>query len=73
MMDGLGPVLYLVGHVILMPMIGYACASGKNRGGLGAILGLLFGPLGIIIALLLPPGRRPRPRYEYGRNGVRIR
>jgi hypothetical protein len=36
-------------------LIGGALASEKGRGSDGLLLGFLFGPIGIVIALLLPP------------------
>jgi len=42
--------------------IGYACGAGRDRGAAGFILGLWLGPLGWIIALLLPANL---PRDEY--------
>ena len=46
---------------IVCALVGAALASEKGRGSHGFLLGLLFGPIGIVIALLLPSraaGRR---------------
>lgn len=42
--------------------IGYLCGSSRQRGTAGLVLGLLFGPIGCIVALFLPrdmPTARP--------------
>ena len=67
---------FIVGYIAVMAVVGYFCAATRGRGGVGAFLAVLLGPIGIIIALLLPP-TRPRLRahrfYEYGGRRPRIR
>ena len=43
-------------------LIGAACGSGRRRAGAGFMLGLFLGPLGWVVALLLPSGYTPRRR-----------
>ena len=43
-------------------LIGAACALSRNRTGAGFFLGLAFGPMGWVIALLLPSAYTPRRR-----------
>jgi hypothetical protein len=40
--------------------IGHTIGAQKGQGGIGAALGILFGPIGLIIAALLPPAGPPR-------------
>ena len=46
-------IVVLVG--LVCGLIGGALASEKGRGLEGLVLGFFFGPIGIVIALLLPP------------------
>lgn len=46
--------LVWLGSSILCAIIGMALASEKGRSGAGFLLGLILGPIGIVIALLLP-------------------
>jgi len=68
-MVGLGIVGYIVGYVAGMATLGYFCGRTRGHGAMGAVLGVILGPIGIVIAMLLPP---PRPRYEY-RSDPRLR
>ncbi len=47
----------LVGAVLLCGIIGAAIGSPKGIGGAGLLLGLLFGPLGVLIVAVLKPGK----------------
>jgi len=47
----------LVSGGLIMAIIGFFVASTKGNGCWGCILGFLLGPIGIIIAMLIP-GRR---------------
>lgn len=40
--------------------IGYLCARKRGRGTAGFVLGILLGPIGWVIALLLPADERAR-------------
>ena len=39
--------------------IGYLCGDSRQRGTAGLVLGLLFGPIGCVIALFLPAPAAP--------------
>lgn len=41
---------------LVWAVIGYVLAAERGRGAAGFLLSLVFGPLGIIMALMLPPG-----------------
>lgn len=43
---------------IICAFVGAALGSRKGRGGTGFILGLLFGPIGILIVLVIRGNRR---------------
>lgn len=49
---------------IACPVLGYELARERGRGVLGAWLGALFGPLGIISALLLARTPEAQARYD---------
>jgi hypothetical protein len=58
-------LLFILCFVLAMPMLGGYVAEQKRRPwGEGVILGLLFGPLGVIVAGLLPT-LEPQ-RYHHG-------
>lgn len=46
-------LLFVVGGVVC-GFLGYLVGNTRNQGGLGFALGLLLGPLGILVAALLP-------------------
>ena len=48
----------LIGGGLLWAIIGYLVASTKGNGCWGCSLGCLLGPLGILIAMLIPAARR---------------
>jgi hypothetical protein len=48
---------YFTAGGLLMAIIGYFVAATKGNGCWGCGLGCLLGPIGIIIALLIPPRR----------------
>ena len=48
--------------VVLNLFIGYCCGVGRGRGGAGILLAFMFGPVGWVIALLLPPNILMRRR-----------
>jgi hypothetical protein len=48
----------LTGGGILMAILGYFLARTKGNGCWGCGLGCLLGPLGILIAMLIPESRR---------------
>lgn len=58
----LGYYLAAVGVMIVCGMIGYSVRVSKGNEGAGFALGLLFGPIGIVISLLLPDQNRKRER-----------
>jgi uncharacterized membrane protein YeaQ/YmgE (transglycosylase-associated protein family) len=37
--------------------LGYAVGDQKNQGGLGAVLGIMLGPVGVLIAAVLPKSK----------------
>jgi hypothetical protein len=47
-------VFGLLAGALVCGILGMVVASGKGNGGMGFVLGLLLGPLGILIAVLLP-------------------
>ncbi len=56
------PEIYFIAGLaaaIVCGLIGRALAESKGRAGAGFWLGFLFGPIGIVIALLLPEQARP--------------
>ena len=53
-------VLILLGSVILFGSLGCWVGGLKRRGKEGAILGALLGPIGLIVAVLLPPGEESK-------------
>lgn len=52
-------VFGLLAGALICGCLGMAVASGKNQAGMGFALGLLLGPLGILIAVLLPKKAEP--------------
>lgn len=50
--------------VAVLGGIGYACGSTKGRGPLGFLLGVLLGPIGWIIVLLLPHQDADQATYQ---------
>jgi hypothetical protein len=48
----------LVGGGILWAILGYFLAGTKGNGCWGCGLGCLLGPIGLLIAMLIPPSRR---------------
>lgn len=58
-------VLLLLVGMAVCGFLGYAVGETRNQGGLGCCLGLLLGPLGILIAALLPKQEAPKvPRWK---------
>lgn len=49
--QGLGQIL--IAQALVCGVLGSVIASGKNAAGIGFILGLLFGPLGLIAAFVI--------------------
>lgn len=49
---------WLVGGGILWAILGFFLARTKGNGAWGCGLGCLLGPLGILIAMLIPDARR---------------
>jgi hypothetical protein len=47
-------LLILAGVWLVVMLIGYVIGRARGRGGFGAFMGLLLGPLGWLIVLLLP-------------------
>jgi hypothetical protein len=45
---------FLFAWCVICGGLGYAVGAQKGQGGLGAVLGCLLGPIGILIAVLLP-------------------
>ncbi len=43
-------------------VIGYAIGEKRESGGFGALLGFLFGPIGILITAVAADGRKKCPR-----------
>ena len=54
MSDGEIWMVCSVGAVLLMGVIGSLLGSARGRGGFGFVVGILLGPVGWIIILLLP-------------------
>jgi hypothetical protein len=51
----------VLGWIIIMPLIGAAIGQTRKSAGMGAVLGLLFGPLGWILVLVAVDGRPKCP------------
>jgi hypothetical protein len=58
----------LIAGVVMCGLAGYSLSAENGRGGLeGAMFGLFFGPLGLLIAVLMPaPPRRIEPLFPPG-------
>jgi hypothetical protein len=54
-------VATIVGVVIagICAMLGYAVGTQRGQGPLGMVLGLFLGPIGILVASLLPEAEQP--------------
>ncbi len=55
-------VIVAVGFAVACGFLGYFVGKAKGNEGFGALLGTILGPLGILIAALLPDSTNKRPR-----------
>lgn len=51
----MGSVLFIISWILTMGYLGHAVAGEKSKS-LGVILGILLGPLGVLIAALVGKG-----------------
>ena len=54
----------IIFFLLICGVIGAALRSSKNEAGAGFLAGLLLGPLGILIAVLMPASEKARARTE---------
>jgi hypothetical protein len=58
-------LLFVLIGALVCGFIGYAVGDTRQQGGLGFVLGFLLGPLGILVAVLLPRKELPqRQRWQ---------
>lgn len=56
---------------VVCAFIGYAIGKNKGRGTAGAVAGLLLGPIGIIVALVLQENREKSAEYAIAEGGMK--
>ncbi len=67
-----GEMVYIfLGAGVVCGVVGMAVGGTKGNAGAGLVLGFLFGPIGILIAVLLPATQTALPRQcPYCRKGI---
>jgi hypothetical protein len=61
-MSEYGPLAFSIFWIVLFGMLGRIIDKAKGGGTRGLCLGVVFGPLGLIISALLPPVKKTEPK-----------
>jgi len=63
-----GLFLWIIAFQFVCALVGYYISAEKGRGGIeGLLFGLVFGPVGLFLAVLMPePERRRPPAVAFG-------
>lgn len=56
-----GPFVWIVQAMIYGPLGGWVARQRRRSFDEGILYGALFGPLGVVVVSLLPPGPEPKP------------